>query len=162
MPELLQPDADVVFTGVARSIAGVLGATVAGVGVWNEARQRFAFWTTHGKRERTLAETIGANAFLEQRPTAVDERTSEKKVPDGWRIHDTHVVLSAPISIGRSRLGVVSLISDRAAIFTDDDLALLQLLANHAAVVVENRRLYDRVQSLNTDLSGRGARSCGN
>jgi signal transduction histidine kinase len=52
-------------------------------------------------------------------------------------------VLAAPISAGEKRLGVLVVYAPRAPIFADDDLALMQLLADQAAVILESRTLID-------------------
>ncbi|HEX9369576.1 MAG TPA: histidine kinase dimerization/phospho-acceptor domain-containing protein [Roseiflexaceae bacterium] len=52
-------------------------------------------------------------------------------------------VLAAPIAAGPKRLDVLVVYAPRAPIFADDDLALLQLLADQAAVVLESRALID-------------------
>jgi signal transduction histidine kinase len=49
-------------------------------------------------------------------------------------------------------LGVVAIVVARRSTFYDDDLALLQLLADQAGVVLEHRRLFAEVQALNHAL----------
>ena len=52
-------------------------------------------------------------------------------------------VLVAPITAGQKRLGVLSVYASRAPIFDEEDLALVQLLADQAAVILESRALID-------------------
>ena len=52
-------------------------------------------------------------------------------------------MLAAPITVGDRRLGVLSVYARGAPIFADEDLALVQLLADQAAVVLESRALID-------------------
>jgi signal transduction histidine kinase len=52
-------------------------------------------------------------------------------------------VLAAPITAGDKRLGALVVYSPRAPVFAEDDLALVQLLADQAAVVLESRALID-------------------
>jgi signal transduction histidine kinase len=52
-------------------------------------------------------------------------------------------VLAAPITAGERRLGVLVVYAPRAPIFAEDDLALSQLLADQAAVILESRALID-------------------
>jgi signal transduction histidine kinase len=59
-------------------------------------------------------------------------------------------VLAVPITAGDKRLGVLSVYAVRAPIFAEDDLRLVQLLADQAAVILESRALIDeaaRVQA---------------
>jgi len=51
--------------------------------------------------------------------------------------------LAAPITAGERRLGVLVTWAPRAPLFADDDLALLALLADQAAVILESRALID-------------------
>ncbi len=52
-------------------------------------------------------------------------------------------VLAAPITAGLRRLGVLVVYAQRPSIFAEDDLALIQLLADQAAVILESRALID-------------------
>jgi two-component system OmpR family sensor kinase len=54
------------------------------------------------------------------------------------------VVLAAPITASGQRLGVLTVYGPRVSIFADDDLVLLQLMADQSAVVLESRRLGQR------------------
>ena len=53
-------------------------------------------------------------------------------------------ILVAPITAGQRRLGVLSVYADRPPIFADEDLELVKLLADQAAVVLESRTLMDQ------------------
>jgi signal transduction histidine kinase/ActR/RegA family two-component response regulator len=65
----------------------------------------------------------------------------------------SNAVLAAPIS-GRGRhLGVLAISSRRAPLFASDDLDLVQVLADQAAVVLDDARLYQELASANRDLS---------
>ncbi len=62
-------------------------------------------------------------------------------------------VLAAPIS-GRGRqLGVLAVTGRRAPLFASDDLDLVQLLADQAAIVLDGARLYEELASANRELS---------
>jgi signal transduction histidine kinase len=56
------------------------------------------------------------------------------------------------MTVGPRRVGVVSTIAERESTFLEDDLELLQLVAEHAAVVLETRKLYTEVSGLNEEL----------
>ncbi|HYK98964.1 MAG TPA: ATP-binding protein [Candidatus Acidoferrales bacterium] len=97
-----------------------------------------------------------AEAFTQQRPTIANESTSGRTIPEGYRLHKSHQVLAAPITVGEHRFGVISTIADRSSLFFfEDDLALLALLADQTAVVLENRRLFDVIDGLNATLEQR-------
>ncbi|HEY1014943.1 MAG TPA: ATP-binding protein, partial [Herpetosiphonaceae bacterium] len=59
-------------------------------------------------------------------------------------------LLAAPITAGEQRLGVLAVYAPQAPMFAEDDLALVELLASQAAVILESRALIDeaaRVQA---------------
>src|SRR4029453_9473240 len=60
-------------------------------------------------------------------------------------------IIAAPITTDERRLGVLSVYADRAPIFVEDDLWLLELMAAHTALLLGAR-------SLATVTSGRRAR----
>jgi signal transduction histidine kinase len=73
--------------------------------------------------------------------------------PDAARAHPEHAeayraaqvgpVLVAPITAGSRRIGVLEAFAAHQPVFSTDDLALAQLLADQAAVVLESRSLID-------------------
>lgn len=91
---------------------------------------------------------IVADAASDQRFfKGVDQRT-------GFR---TQSIIATPL-ISRGRLlGVVEIMNKMGdAPFDDKDLELLQILADHAAIAIENARLYEKAQRLaiTDDLTG--------
>ena len=139
--------------GLAQRAAAVLGTAVGGIGIWDETSAKLIFYTSrHETVERSLDDSMAARAFAEQRPAIEDEATSARRIPEAYRARRRHVVLAAPMTVGTHRIGVVSTISDRESTFLEDDLGLLQLVAEHAAVILEHRRLYSEVSALNEDL----------
>ncbi len=139
--------------GLADRAAAVLGTTVAGVGVWDDARKMLVFSTSrHETLERSLDESLAARAFVEQRAVAEDEATTSRRLLVAYRTRQAHLILAAPMTVGERRIGVVSIIAERDSTFVEDDLELLQLVAEHAGVVLEGRRLLREVSGLNTEL----------
>ena len=61
--------------------------------------------------------------------------------------------LAAPITGRGHRIGVLAVIGRRAPLFASDDLDLVQLLAEQAAIVLDGARLYGDLASANRDLS---------
>src|SRR5438309_5317813 len=61
--------------------------------------------------------------------------------------------LAAPITGRGRRIGVLAVIGRRAPLFASDDLDLVQLLAEQAAIVLDGARLYGDLASVNRDLS---------
>jgi signal transduction histidine kinase len=118
-----------------------VGAPVANLGYWVEETQRLRFVQPDGSfLDLPPTETIGGHAFSAQ--TALF-------VPDVEQYDPTHAeryrglrsALAAPVTAGGRRLGVLVVHGPRAPIFADSDLALVQLLADEAAIILENRAL---------------------
>jgi len=61
--------------------------------------------------------------------------------------------LAAPITGRGQRIGVLAVIGRRAPLFASDDLDLVQLLAEQAAIVLDGARLYGDLASANHELS---------
>ena len=69
---------------------------------------------------------------------------------DSGRRYGANAILVAPITAGDKRLGVLAVYAPSAPVFANDDLELVQLLADQAAVILESRSLIDeaaRVQA---------------
>src|SRR5438034_11079541 len=62
-------------------------------------------------------------------------------------------ILAAPITGRGRRIGVLAVRGRRAPLFASDDLDLVQLLAEQAAIVLDGARLYGDLASVNRDLS---------
>ena len=143
---------------IERGAAEALGAAHAHVGLWDEARGLLRF-----KRTRTdvaapsalvvdeddyvltrPGEGFTGGVFAAQRPTMAASWTDQ--APQNaqiYRVYNIQTGLGAPITAGERRLGVLVVYAPRAPFFVDDDLALVQLLADQAAVVLESRALID-------------------
>jgi signal transduction histidine kinase/ActR/RegA family two-component response regulator len=65
----------------------------------------------------------------------------------------TGATLAAPITGRGRRIGVLAVIGRRAPLFASDDLDLVQLLAEQAAIVLDGARLYGDLASANRELS---------
>ena len=123
---------------IAKLEAGAARATSAGAA-------HIALWGGQGplaiqrSGEGPLATGLVQNVFASQRAQL--------------SLEDSRAVLAAPIS-GRGRhLGVLAITGRRAPLFASDDLDLVQLLADQAAVVLDGARLYEELASANRELS---------
>lgn len=138
------PDTAAIVGELEHGAATSIGAS-ASIGLWDAERDVLSF-TLLG-RMVDLAPTAGlpsSQAFLRQEPTiGVDIRESPPPYTEMSRSYGMRTVLAAPITAGEKRLGVLSVFAPRAPIFAEDDLALVQLLADQAAVILESRALID-------------------
>jgi signal transduction histidine kinase len=138
-------DQTAIIAELENGAATSLGAPNARIGLWDAEARKIYF--PLGEKDYALDpdESIpAARAFRTQQPAFSANVPLEH--PDyaersrKWRLT---AVLAAPISAGEKRLGVLVVYAPRAPIFADDDLALLQLLADQAAVILESRTLLD-------------------
>jgi signal transduction histidine kinase len=143
LPRLL--DANVIIAELESGAATSLGAPNARIGLWDAESRKIYFPLGVQNYALDPNESIpAARAFRTQQPTF--SANVPREYPDyaemsrKWRLT---AVLAAPISAGEKRLGVLVVYAPRAPIFADDDLALLQLLADQAAVILESRTLLD-------------------
>jgi signal transduction histidine kinase len=128
--------------GAARST----GAAGASVGLWDAERERLVYLAPDGSPWETAAdEAIGGRAFSTQ--SAVFSAAATRDDPANaamYRDFGVETVLAAPMTSGQKRLGVLTTFASRAPIFADEDLRLVQLLADQAAVILENRSLIEQ------------------
>jgi signal transduction histidine kinase len=83
-------------------------------------------------------------AFIDQHAMLItDLRANAPDGSDQFRRFDVQAVLGAPITAYGKRLGTLLIYAQRAPIFANSDLELVQLLADQAAVVLESRTLID-------------------
>ncbi len=138
------PDTDAIVRELTRGAAASLGAPRATVGLWDEAGGVLRYAAEHESITYPDDRLIGGRAFTAQRPIFTEDAARDD--PEGaaiYRDRNVTAVLAAPITAGEKRLGVLLVYAPRAPIFADEDLRLVQLLADQAAVILESRALID-------------------
>ena len=132
---------------VTGGVSAALGAPHAAVGLWDEARgvMRYAPLEPGGAWIEAPGDRfLAGRAFSEQR-TLLSENAplDDPENATAYRESGTRALLAAPITAGRQRLGVLVAYAPYPPIFADDDLVLMRLLADQAAVILESRKLID-------------------
>jgi signal transduction histidine kinase len=143
------PDTPTIVRALEEGSAISLGAPKASIGVWSNHTQTLRF-NVDGALVDIAADsplTI-AHIFRQQAAVFVEERQTNGMVETIAHLDGTYAMLGVPITAGDQRLGVLAVFAPRAPIFADDDLALLQLLGDQAAVILESRRLIDEASSV--------------
>jgi signal transduction histidine kinase len=59
---------------------------------------------------------------------------------------------SLPLRVGERTLGVLTLVWDAGRVYSDEDLALARVLADRAALALENARLYQKARTAEEDV----------
>ena len=149
-------DLQTVLQRVADLARDLLDARYAALGVTDSEgviQQFFTSGVSEEERARIGALPQGhglLGAIIQEKRTIrlADLRTDGRSV--GFPSHHPamHSFIGMPIRLGDQVLGDLYVTEKRGGEFTQDDEDLLTLLANQAAIAIENARLYERVQRL--------------
>lgn len=153
------PNTKAIIAELENGTAISVGAPNASVGLWDEATKQLIYQDGQGQRLEIPLDPKSAtgSAFVNQTPVFVREIKRDNPGYDRAASANIATILAAPITAGQRRLGILAVYADRPPIFADEDLELVKLLANQAAVVLESRTLIDegvrlRVQEQSTRL----------
>lgn len=137
------PDTAAIVRELEDGAKAAIGAPAASIGLWDEATGTLGY-SGAGPNAFSPDELIGGRAFTTQRPIfSANAPRDDPQHADLYRANNATTILSAPITAGRQRLGVLSVFAPRAPLFAEEDLHLLQLLADQGAVILESRALID-------------------
>ena len=133
-----------------RGAASALGAPHATIGRFDQAADQLVYVGSDGNDIVTDTDAfIGGLAFTQQRPIFFDDAPSQDPAnAETYRRTGASAVQAAPITAGEMRIGVLCIYSSKAPTFADDDLRLVKLLADQAAVVLESRRFSEEAASV--------------
>jgi signal transduction histidine kinase len=128
---------------IQHAAAAAFGASGASIGVAVEGRGLLRYPTRDGGwLEYPDDAFIAGQAFTQQRRiVTTDAGETDPDHADVYTRVAANTVISAPITSEDRRLGVLSIYAERAPIFVEDDLWLLELLADHIAILLEARKL---------------------
>jgi signal transduction histidine kinase len=141
------PTTEAIVHAIRRGAAASTGAQAAGIALWDEERGvlRYAPREEGGTWiEAPPTRFLPGRAFTRQR--AIFSDNALKDDPENAEVYErvgARGLLVAPITAGDRRLGVLQVVTPRPPIFAEDDLQLVRLLADQAAVVLESRALID-------------------
>ncbi|HET7582185.1 MAG TPA: ATP-binding protein [Candidatus Limnocylindria bacterium] len=146
------PDMPTTVRQIERGAAQATGATGASLGLWDPERDRLIYVNDNDEPVELAADqAIGGKAFSQQRAVfsanAIGEDPANAQM---YRDYGVEAIMAAPVTLGEKRIGVLGTYTNSAPVFADDDLRLVQLLADQAGVILENRRLIEeaaRVQA---------------
>ena len=123
-----------------RRAADAVGAPAARIALWDADASRLQIYM--GREVVPLPQL--PRAWRHQRATLVTNVTS-RDAPNASlaELYKAKAVLGAPITAYEKRIGVLLVYAPRAPVFANSDLELIQLLADQAAVILENRTLLE-------------------
>jgi signal transduction histidine kinase len=141
-----------VLRGLEAGAASAFGADRASIMLWDpEAGVLWAPGDGPDGRgsEARPGQYIAGRAFAEGRPIfTLNAAADDPEHADVYREFGARAIMSAPIVAGGERLGVLSVYGPRPPVFAEDDLDLVQILADQAAVTLEARRLLEEAADL--------------
>ena len=126
-----------------QAAADALGASGAAIGIADPDRPVLRYVNREGSWvEYPNDKFVGGRTFLAQRRIVVMDAVQDD--PENAAVYEragANTVIAAPITADGRRMGVLTVYADRAPIFVEDDLWLLELLADQTAVLLEARAL---------------------
>jgi K+-sensing histidine kinase KdpD len=126
-----------------QAAADTLGASGAAIGIADTDRPVLRYVDRDGQWvEHPNDAFIGGRTFIAQRRMVVMDAVGAD--PENAAVYEragASTVIAAPVTAEDRRMGVLTVYADRAPIFVEDDLWLLELLADQTAVLLEARAL---------------------
>lgn len=146
------PDTQSILREMEQGAANSLGAPNARIGLWDEQAQVLRFTLENQDLEVVPDPSLTTGmAFLTQKPVFNPNILHSNPLSaDVARARGAKAIMAAPITAGDKKLGALAVYAPHSPVFVDQDLELVQLLADQAAVILESRALIDeavRVQA---------------
>lgn len=138
------PDLSAMVADMENGCAEAVGAPNAAIGLWDATNGVLRFVKDGQRFAYPPDKLVCGRAFLTQR--AIFSGDLRRENPGLSEVYDSSkatACMMAPITAGKRQLGVLVIYAPRAPIFADDDLDLVRVLADHVAVVLENRALVE-------------------
>lgn len=133
-----------------QAAAAAFGATGASIGLSDGKRPVLRYVNREGEWLEYPDHTfIAGHAFRGQRRVvALDAAADDPQNAETYERNMARTVIAAPITTEERRLGALAIYAERAPIFVEDDLWLIELLADHTAVLLEARDLAKHASEL--------------
>ncbi len=106
--------------------------------------------------EFSMEESIAAAVWQTQQPLIISDTARETRFNTAIKLIREHGIRSSclvPLTTARRPLGALHFGANRVAAYSEEDLDILQLLAQQVAVAVENTQNYESILTLQEKLS---------
>jgi len=145
---------------IVQHAATLLGAKGGGVYLYDPEREELELVVSYNQhRDYTgyrlrLGEGLSGKVIAQRRPIVVDDyRTWPERAPQYADAPFT-AVIGVPLQVGNRILGVLNITDEsEGRTFNANDVYLATLFAAHAAIAVENAKLYDKVRRQSQELA---------
>jgi diguanylate cyclase (GGDEF)-like protein len=150
-------DLDTVLKLIVRGIRDVTGAEVCSIMLWDDAGEHLVIRASEGIPKRIVreakvkrGENIAGWVAQEGKPLLIRNLDEDRRfVGTAGARYRSKSLLSVPLKARGQVLGVINVNNNTVArIFSEEDQDLLMLFANHAAIALENSRLYQELEKL--------------
>ena len=136
-------DEHAALTELERAAATAFGARGASIGIADQERDVLRYPQASGAWVEYPDDAfIAGRSYRERRRMVVhDAPDADPEHAAAYEEAGARTVIAAPISTEDRRIGVLTVFAERAPIFVEDDLGLLELLASQTALLLEARAL---------------------
>ncbi len=148
------PDETSAITQLQQAVAAAAGADGARIGISDRDRRVLTYVRGPGEIVEFPDDAfIAGRAFQEQRRiVALDATAFDPENAEQYQASKARTVIAAPVTRGEQRIGILAVYADRAPIFVEDDLWLIELSGR------SHRRPAPCARSRPPDGSARGPR----
>lgn len=154
---------DIVLENVAEQMTTALGATGCAISSWDEERGVVCTLVDYSKDWPTYTDLPNTEYALKNYPLTRqvlesrkivflrrDDPDIEKSEAALMKEQDFDMLLMLPMVAGNKTIGLIELYEeneDKRETYTEEDINLIKGLASHAALAIENARLYNAEQT---------------
>jgi signal transduction histidine kinase len=145
------PDERRAIVELNAAAAAAFGAHGATIGLADPERGvlRYVERATGAWIEHPDDRFVAGRAYREGRRVVTGDATAmDPEHADVYRASGARAVIASPIATETRRLGVLVLFAERMSVFAEDDLWLVDLLADQVAVLLEARTLAEHANAL--------------
>ncbi len=143
-----------VLDNIAESVLSLVDASDCLIYLYDEASQSFSFgtalgdWAASGSVTPPRPSGLTATVAREGRPVVINDASSHPffvtHEAQGWNVR---AAAGFPLRRGERVLGVLDIVfTEQPHTFREEELRVLDLLADQAAIAIENASLYEKAQ----------------
>ena len=144
-PEVYRDVDGSAFAEIEEVVGNALGVPNARVALWDEERQHLYSPTLGGIHPDIVNpySTVPLRSFLQQVSVFTEDAGVDD--PENAAVYGGMVMLAAPMTLDGERFGVLTAYGGLPPFIHDDDLGLLEVMANQVAVLLRDRQLFAEV-----------------
>ena len=157
-----QPDLSSLLHAIVRRASQLLGARMGGLYLMRPDGQTLELVVSYNlPRDYTgtlllMGEGVSGRVAQTGRPVMIDDHLHWDQRAQAFADTPLRRVLGVPLKVGDRVVGVINVTDDQVTgPFEDDQIRLLNMFADQAAIAVENARLVDALRQSNDELKTR-------